>query len=158
TGYSLNGIASAAALRDRVGGGPGAKLVAILRVHGAPADVPGLTELVEDAERDGWHVVVISGVGAGVAGGAAEPDGVVFPRTLHVSARLAADLTAYFMAGGVVNITQALRRVANDLLGIPAAFAPPQEMPSHGLYHPDLLVTSVAEWDSYRSPNKPLAP
>src|SRR5581483_10257147 len=156
-GYSLNGIASAAALRDRVGGAPGTKLVAIVRVHGAPASVPGLMELVGDAERNGWQVVVISGVGAGFAVGAAEPGVTLFPRTSGVSARLAADLTSYFMAGGINNIAQALRRVGRELLGVPTVFAPPQEMPSHGLYHPDLLVTSLAEWESYRTPDKPRA-
>src|SRR5262249_35251932 len=108
--------------------------------------VPGLMELVEQAERDGWHVVVVSGVGATVA-----------MRTSGVSPLLAADLTTYFMAGGIANVTQAVRRVAHEVLGVPAGFELPKDMPAHGLYHPDLLVTSAAEWESYRSPGKPVA-
>jgi cobaltochelatase CobN len=148
TGHSLNGVTSPNALRDLVGGGPGTKLVVIARVHGAPDSVRGLSELVQEADRDGWHVVVISGVTSEVSS---------WPRTSAVSLALTTDLTSYFMAGGVSNVAQAIRRVAHELLGVPAGFEPPQQMPAHGLYHPDLLVTTVAEWESYRPPDKPVA-
>jgi cobaltochelatase CobN len=94
--------------------------------------------------------VVISGVAGGI--GAA-----TLPRTSSVSGELAASLTAYFMAGGVGNVLQAVRRVAHELLGVPAQFDAPADMPAHGLYHPDLLVTSAAEWEGYRAPGKPAA-
>jgi cobaltochelatase CobN len=150
-GYSLNGVATPGGLSELIAAGPAAKLVAIVRVHGAAAAVPGLMELVADADKDGWHVVVISGV-AGVVGGVGAP-----PRTSSVSRELAASLTAYFMAGGVANVLQAVHRVAHELLGIPAQFEPPKDMPAHGLYHPDLLVTSAVEWEGYRAPDKPSA-
>ncbi|MFL6600070.1 MAG: cobaltochelatase subunit CobN [Steroidobacteraceae bacterium] len=171
-GYSLNGITRPGALSQLVGGGAGARLVAIVRVHGAAAAVPGLIELVSEADRDGWHVVVISGVDSGAgglpgiaAGGAAaagKPDlprarSASLPRTSRVPDELAAGLTAYFMAGGVGNILQGVRRVACELLGTAARFAAPQDMPAHGVYHPDLLVTSAAEWNGYRAHDKPVA-
>jgi cobaltochelatase CobN len=146
-GCSLNGLTTPGALSKLVAAGSAAKLVAIVRVHGAADSVPGLIELVAEADRDGWHVLVISGV-AGTA---------ALPRTSGVSGELAASLTAYFMAGGVGNVLQAVRRVAHELLGIPAQFEAPKDMPAHGLYHPDLLVTSPAEWEGYRAPGKPAA-
>jgi len=163
-GYSLNGLTRPGALSQLVAGGPAAKLAAIVRVHGVAAAVPGLIELVSEADRDGWHVIVISGVdsGTGVGGLPAIAPGVgagaaELPRTASVSDELARGLTAYFMAGGVGNVLQGVRRVACELLGIAAQFTAPQEMPAHGLYHPDLLVTSAAEWDDYRAPGKPAA-
>src|SRR5262249_33047106 len=87
-GESLNGVTTAAALRSLVGGEPGAKLVAIIRVHGAPDSVIGLTELMEEAETQGWHLVVVSGV-AGmqpIAGAGA----LIWPKTSRVSSMLAA--------------------------------------------------------------------
>lgn len=146
-GYSLNGLATASALSELVCAQPDSKLVVIVRVHGAAGAVPGLVELVAEAERGGWSVVVISGVDA-VA---------VMPRTAGVSADLATSLTAYFMAGGVANITHAMRRVARELLRVPTEFEPPKEMPAHGVYHPDLLVTSGEEWESFKPASRPTA-
>ncbi|MBV8806668.1 MAG: cobaltochelatase subunit CobN, partial [Sinobacteraceae bacterium] len=148
-GHSLGGVGTSTALRDLVAAARGAKLVVIVRVHGTPSGVPGLSELVAEADGNDWHVVVISGVPGASAG--------ALPKTSAVSSSLAADLTTYFMAGGVANIAHAMRRVAHELLGVPAEFQPPQEMPSHGLYHPDLLVTNAPEWESYRAAGKPVA-
>jgi cobaltochelatase CobN len=147
-GHSLNGVTSADALSALVGAARGSMLVVIVRVHGTAASVIGLVELVAEAQKEGWSIVVISGIGA---------DAGPLPRTSNISADLAAGLTAYFMAGGVGNVVQGIRRVAQELLGVTSHFAPPAEMPAHGLYHPDLLVTSVAEWQSHRAPNKPVA-
>ena len=147
-GHSLNGVTTADTLATLVGAASGSKLVAIVRVHGTAASVPGLAELVAEAQADGWSVVVISGIGA---------DAGCLPRTSNVSSELAASLTAYFMAGGVGNVLQAVRRVAHELLGIPSQFEPPAPMPAHGLYHPDLLVTSAAQWESHRAPRRPVA-
>jgi len=145
-GRSLNGVANADDLSALIGANPG--VVTIVRVHGTAASVPGLVEVVADAQRAGSSIVVISGIGA---------EAGTLPRTSNISQELATALTAYFMAGGVSNIVQAMRRVAHDLLSMPSKFEPPAQMPAHGLYHPDLLVTSAQEWQSYRTPNKPLA-
>jgi cobaltochelatase CobN len=144
-GHTLNGVSNADELPMLIGNAPG---VTIVRIHGTAASVPGLVELVADAQRAGPSIVVISGIGA---------DAGTLPRTPDISHELATALTAYFMAGGVGNVVQAMRRVAYDLLGVPTQFDPPAQMPAHGLYHPDLLVTSVEEWQTYRVPNKPLA-
>lgn len=148
TGHSLNGITNADDLSAVLGNARGARSVTIVRVHGTAASVPGLVEFVDDAQRAGSSIVVISGIGS---------DAGTLPRTPDISHELAAALTAYFMAGGVGNVVQAMRRVAHDLLSVPTQFDPPAQMPAHGLYHPDLLVTSVDEWQTYRVLNKPLA-
>ena len=147
-GHSLNGVTTAEALSALIGVARDSKLVAIVRVHGTATSVPGLIELVAEAQRDGWSVVVISGIGA---------DAGSLPRTSNIAQELAASLTAYFMAGGVGNVVQGVRRVAHELLGVPSQFKPPAQMPAHGLYHPDLLVTSPEEWANHCAPNKPVA-
>ena len=90
----------------------------IVRIHGAVISVPGLTDLLDLAHREGWSLVVISGVG-----GAAE----ALPRTGNLTAELASNLTSYFMAGGVGQrgAGVALRR-------------------SHGTRHPVQLRTAAA--------------
>jgi cobaltochelatase CobN len=148
SGRSLNGVTSADDLRALTGAARSKAFVTVVRVHGTAASVPGLIDLVADAEKNGWSVVVISGIGA---------DAGTLPRTSGISYELAAALTAYFMAGGVGNVVQALRRAAHDLLGVASEFEPPAQMPAHGLYHPDLLITSAQEWQDHRAPNKPVA-
>jgi len=147
SGRSLNGVTNADDLSRLMRAAPGKPHITIVRVHGTAASVPGLIELIADADKNGWSVVVISGIGA---------DAGTLPRTSDISHDLAAALTAYFMAGGVGNVVQALRRVAHDLLGVPSKFEPPAQMPAHGLYHPDLLVTSAKEWQDHQTPNKPV--
>jgi cobaltochelatase CobN len=102
--------------------------VVIARVHG-----PVPEEITARAQAEGWSLVAISGVGAPVGA-----------------------LAAYFQAGGVRNIAQALRFAAREYLGINVSFEPPEQMPAHGLYHPDLLVTTADEWNEYRDPARPL--
>ena len=147
-GHSLIGLANAQALLALFGAKRSAQLLAIVRVHGAHSSVPGLIDLIGLAHREGWGLVVISGVG-----GSAD----MLPRTSNIKPELASNLTSYFMAGGVRNVASALRYAAAEQLGIAAAYDPPRAMPAHGLYHPDLLVTSAAEWEAHRLPDRPTA-
>jgi hypothetical protein len=147
-GHSLLGLSAADALLALFGARRSPRLLAIVRIHGSPSSVPGLADLIALAHQEGWGLVVISGVGGSVE---------LLPRTSRVTPELAANLTSYFMAGGAANVAQALRYAALEYLGITGAFAPPRPMPAHGLYHPDLLVTDVAEWASHRVPDAPTA-
>jgi cobaltochelatase CobN len=147
-GHSLLGLASSDALSALFGARRSSQLFAIVRIHGTVSSVSGLAELIALAYREGWALVVISGVG-----GSAE----LLPRTSNVKPELASNLTSYFMAGGVANVAQALRYAAAEHLGFAVGFEPPRPMPAHGLYHPDLLVTSAAEWNCQRAPGNPTA-
>ncbi len=148
TGYSLNGLTGPDALLTLLGPHDGSKLIVIARVHGTVAAVPGLTQLIAQAQDEGWSLAVISGVGA---------SNEVDTRTADVSSELVDHLTAYFQAGGVRNLVQAFRYVAHEHLGLSVSFEPVQAMPAHGLYHPDLLVTTADEWKGHRSASSPVA-
>ncbi len=147
-GRSLLGLSTPDALSALVGARRSPRLLAIVRIHGSVSSVPGLADLIGLAHREGWGLVVISGVG-----GSAE----LLPRTSGVKAELASNLTSYFMAGGVANVAEALRYAAVEYLGVGGSFAPPRPMPAHGLYHPDLLVTNAVEWTGHRAPDRPTA-
>ena len=144
-GYSLNGLTSPDSLAKWVG--TGHELFVIARVHGAAVAVPGLMPLVARAHEEGWSLATISGVGAGVEAGT---------RTPNVSAEVVANLTAYFQAGGVHNVAQAMRYVAHEYLDTAVSVEPARTMPAHGLYHPDLLVTTANEWNEQRDADKPV--
>jgi cobaltochelatase CobN len=147
-GHSLLNVPSAQALLARFGDQRARKLLAIVRIHGTADSVPGLMDLIALAHREGWALVVISGIG-----GAAE----LLPRTANITPEFAANLTAYFMAGGIANVSHALRYAACEHLGESIAFDLPRPMPAHGLYHPDLLVTNAAEWTAHCSSTQPSA-
>ena len=147
-GHSLLKVSTAEALLALFGDARTAQLLAIVRIHGTVAAVPGLLDLIALAHREGWALVVISGIG-----GSAER----LPRTANISAELASNLTSYFMAGGRANVAHALRYAAKEQLGAAVTFEPPSPMPAHGLYHPDLLVTTAAEWLAQTSPAQPTA-
>ena len=147
-GHSLIGLDSASALFALFGAQRSPQLLAIVRVHGTVSSVPGLADLIGLAHQEGWGLVVISGVPGSVD---------ILPRTSNVSPEFASNLTSYFMAGGVRNVAQALRYAAAEHLGIVIGYDPPQAMPAHGLYHPDLLVTNSADWTSHRAPDRPVA-
>ena len=147
-GHSLLAVAGAEALFALFGTHRSTDLCAIVRIHGTVSSVAGLAGLIDLAHREGWGLVVISGVG-----GSAE----LLPRTANLGAELASNLTSYFMAGGVHNVAQALRYVAATHLGAQCGFDAPRPMPAHGLYHPDLLVTAVDEWLAFRAAERPTA-
>ena len=142
SGHSLLGLSGSDALIALFGALRSSRLLAIVRIHGTVSSVPGLTDLIGLAHQEGWGLVVISGVG-----GSAE----LLPRTSNIEPELASNLTSYFMAGGVTNVAQALRYAAATHLGFDGGFAPPRPMPAHGLYHPDLLVTTPNEWTQHRA-------
>jgi len=145
---SLLALTTAEQLLAQVGTRRSRRFLVIVRVHGTLDSVPGLAALIGLADQEGWGLVVISGVGGGVE---------MLPRTSNIDERFAADLTAYFMSGGVENVAHALRYAAAEFLRFGVAFDPPRPMPAHGLYHPDLLVTNVAEWKSHRVNERPTA-
>jgi cobaltochelatase CobN len=145
-GHSLLGLSGPEALFALFGGRRSTQLLAIVRIHGTVSSVAGLSDLVALAHREGWGLVVISGVGGSVD---------MLPRTSNVKPESASNLTSYFMAGGATNVAQALRYAAAEHLGFAGGFDPPRAMPAHGLYHPDLLVTTAAEWSAHRRSDGP---
>ena len=147
-GHSLAQACAAEQLLSLIGTPRSPRLAVVVRIHGTPASVPGLTELVVTAEREDWKLVVISGVGTSVD---------LMPRTAGVTAAFAGALTEYFMAGGPANVANGIRFAAAMLLGSEAPYEPPRAMPAHGLYHPDLLVTDAEEWAAHRTPAVPCA-
>jgi cobaltochelatase CobN len=146
-GHSLIGL-GADELFALFGGRRSVRLLAIVRIHGTVPSVAGLPDLISLAHQEGWALVVISGAGGGMD---------LLPRTPNVEAEFASNLTSYFMAGGAGNIGQALRYAAHTHLGIEAAYEPPRAMPAHGLYHPDLLLTTAEEWGDHRPRDRPIA-
>jgi len=147
-GHSLLGLAGPDALLTLFGERRSSQLLAVVRIHGTVSSVPGLSDLIGLAHREGWGLVVISGVGGSVD---------MLPRTSNIGPEFASNLTSYFMAGGVANVTHALRYAAAEHLGFAAGFEPPRAMPAHGLYHPDLLITTAVEWAGHRTPDRPTA-
>ena len=147
-GHSLLGLPTVEALMAIFGDRRAPQLLAIVRIHGTVSSVPGLVNLIALAHREGWGLLVISGVSDGAE---------LLPRTARITAEFAANMTSYFMGGGFRNVAQALRYAAHEQFGSNVAFEPPQPMPAHGLYHPDLLITNAQEWAAHHAAGQPRA-
>ncbi|WP_173586023.1 cobaltochelatase subunit CobN, partial [Methylogaea oryzae] len=115
--------------------------VIVLRLLGKLGAVPGLTELVKAAVGQGRSVLALSGAGdmnPELAGISSVPAGL-----LH-------ETLAYFQHGGVPNLAQGLRFLADHLLLTGYGYEPPQAMPEHGIYHPELPNgAGLQEWHDY---------
>ncbi len=151
-GHSLNAIREDAELAALLAPAFAAasRCVIIARIHGKLSGVPGLAALAQSARQPGatFDLIAISGV---------EDADPALADASTCAPSIAATLTAYFMSGGMDNITQALRYLACHCLGTSHTFTPPAPMPAHGLYHPDLLVTTPGEWRDHRPAGAPLA-
>lgn len=142
---SLANVSHLSQLLERIGS-RNRHLVVIVRVHGLVSAVSGLDALVHLADREGWSLITISGTTS---------DATDLPRSHAVTDDLVRRLSRYFMEGGSLNVAHALRYVAAGLLQAPVSYQEVLPMPAHGLYHPDLLVTSEAEWNGFRDASRP---
>jgi len=144
TGCSLLGITRTDELLQRVGT-LSADTAVIVRVHGTSHSVPGLQGMRDAANQGGWKLVSISGVDASAES---------LTRSADVSAAFTERLARYFLEGGPANVAQALRYTAAVLLAVNVSHELPASMPAHGLYHPDLLITTPEEWAAHRDPQQ----
>ncbi|OYT70146.1 MAG: cobaltochelatase subunit CobN [Chloracidobacterium sp. CP2_5A] len=106
---------------------PTVKIV-IARILGGVAHFAEGFDRLEQIHREtGCHAVALPGD--------RRPDAALLARST-VGVDVIERLSAYCAAGGVTNYAQALRYAADRLLGTAFGFAPPQEAPLTGLYHP----------------------
>lgn len=126
----------------------GAKII-ILRILGRPGTVPGFSELVQRAQKQGQHLIIVSGTGdfspEYAAASTVKPD--ILQETLN-----------YLDAGGHVNLVSLLYYLSDHLLLTGFGYIPPVILPQHGIYHPDLPENATIEdWQRRCNPAFPNA-
>jgi len=144
---SLNRVKSEEHLAALVDDGGRVARVVIARVHGGPDDLPGWRRLAQYARKSDLRLLLVNAVGPPipefVAGSTVPP--AVLDRA-----------TNYLQAGGVANVENLARFLADDLLMTQFGSVPPVGLPRHGLYHPDLpRGATLAEWLDRRDPARP---
>ena len=121
--------------------------IIILRVLGRLGSVSGFAELVRHAQRQGCHLIAVSGTG--------EPD----PELAAVSTvppDVLQQALAYFQAGGSLNLAQLLRYLSDHFLLTGYGYEAAQALPEHGIYHPDLPEgAGIEDWLALRDPERP---
>ncbi|WP_028534109.1 cobaltochelatase subunit CobN [Paludibacterium yongneupense] len=121
--------------------------VLVVRLLGRHSSVPGFDALLRDAARRQRALIVVSGTG--------EPDPELAALS-SVPPQLQHDVTAYLQAGGGANLAALLRCLADRLLMTGFGYPPPQALPEHGIYHPELPTPcTLADWSLHANPDWP---
>ncbi|RFB73288.1 MULTISPECIES: cobaltochelatase subunit CobN [unclassified Herbaspirillum] len=112
--------------------------IIVLRILGRLGSVAGFAELLRHAQRQGRHLIALSGAG--------EPDAEL-AAVSTVPTDVLREALAYFHGGGSVNLAQFLRFVSDRLLLTGFAYESAVALPDHGIYHPDLEQDAgIADW------------
>ena len=147
SGHVLQAMESDAQMTELLAQQLASSRIIVLRVLGRLGSVPGFAELVRQTKSQGLHLIAISGTG--------EPDPELAAAST-VSADVLHQVSAYFQAGGSLNIAQLLRYLSDHFLLTGFGFEPAIDLPEHGIYHPDLAQgAGINDWLELRDPNKP---
>ncbi len=121
--------------------------VIVVRVLGRTSSVPGFTDLLEHARQNDKYLIVVSGTGS------LEPE---LAAVSTVRPDVVQDVQAYLDADGVVNMVNMLQCLVDRVLLTGFGYAPPTDLPQHGIYHPDFSVyPSQEDWLDYRNVAQP---
>ncbi len=139
---SLNRVKTDEHLAAFVDDGGRVARVVIARVHGGADDLPGWRRLAQYARNTDQRLLIVNAVGPPipefVAGSTVPP--AVLDRA-----------TTYLQAGGVPNVANLMRFLADDLLMTRFGSEAPVGLPRHGLYHPDLARgATITDWFEQR--------
>ncbi|MDW8426897.1 MAG: cobaltochelatase subunit CobN, partial [Meiothermus sp.] len=146
-GLSLNRLKAPEQMQLWLQGPLGQAQVVVLRLHGAPEGVPGLAALEAWAKERGQRLLFLSGLGE------LSPE---LARRSDVGPLVLKEATAYLMAGGVDNLLELMKYLADTLLETRFGHAPPAPQPEHGLYHPRLPQGATLEdWARLCDPARP---
>jgi len=124
----------------------GAKII-ILRILGRPSSIPGFSELVQRVQKQGQHLIIISGTGD------FNPE---YAAVSTVSPAILQETLNYLQAGGATNLISLLYYLSDHLLMTGFGHEPPVILPEHGIYHPDLPENATMEdWEKHKDSTLP---
>src|ERR1700678_3138878 len=144
--YSLNSLRSCEQMETLLEGELGSARVIVLRVHGPLNCVPGFDQLRAMCLERGQSLVLISGTGE------LSPE---FSQTVNVPGDVMETAANYLALGGVGNFAELFRFLSDRLLLTGYGYAPPNAMPEHGIYLPDMDAATIEDWDRRADPLKP---
>ncbi|PWJ55030.1 cobaltochelatase CobN [Dyadobacter jejuensis] len=146
-GISLLAIKSEAQMQQLLDRELAEAKIIVVRIHGRLSSIPGYGELVQKCKLRGQHLIVVSGTGE------MNPD---FAAVSTVSPGILEDTLHYLQAGGYTNLHALMLYLSDRLLYSGYGAEPPQELPEHGIYHPDLPERAdLDDWRQHHHPEKP---
>jgi cobaltochelatase CobN len=146
--YSLNSLRSEDQMEVLLAGEIGRARIIVLRVHGPLSCVPGFERLRSMCVERGQSLVLISGTGE------LSPE---FSQTVNVPGDVMETAARYLALGGVNNFVELCHFLSDRLLPTGYGYAPPNPMPEHGIYLPDMDIATIEEWERRADPRKPTA-
>lgn len=120
----------------------GAKII-ILRILGRPSTIPGFSELVQRVQKQGQHLIIVSGTSD------FNPE---YAAASTVSPDILLETLNYLDAGGHMNVVSLLHFLSDRLLMTGFGYETPVILAQHGIYHPDLPENAtVQDWEKKRN-------
>ena len=124
----------------------GAKII-ILRILGRPSTIPGFSELVQRVQKQGQHLIIVSGTSD------FNPE---YAAASTVTPAILQETLNYLDAGGHTNVVSLLHFLSDHLLMTGFGFDAPVILPQHGIYHPELPENATMEdWLLRQNPSFP---
>jgi len=146
--YSLNALRSEDQIEALLAGEIGRARIIVLRVHGPLSCVPGFERLRSRCVERGQSLILISGTGE------LSPE---FSQTVNVPADVIETAARYLALGGINNFIDLCHFLSDRLLLTGYGCGPPNPMPEHGVYLPDMDIATIEEWEQQSDPRKPTA-
>lgn len=117
--------------------------IIILRILGRPSSIPGFSELVQRVQKQGQHLIIVSGTSD------FNPE---YAAVSTVAPDILQETLNYLDAGGHINMVSLLQYLSDRLLMTGFGFDAPVILPQHGIYHPDLPENAtMADWEQRRN-------
>jgi cobaltochelatase CobN len=124
----------------------GARII-ILRILGRPSTIPGFSELIQRVQKQGQHLIIVSGTSD------FNPE---YAAASTVTPAILQETLNYLDAGGHINVAALLHFLSDHLLMTGFGFEAPVILPQHGIYHPELPENaSMEDWWLRRNPALP---
>ncbi|HEY0176186.1 MAG TPA: cobaltochelatase subunit CobN, partial [Pedobacter sp.] len=144
-GINLAAVKSEAHMAQLLDREIAAAKIIVLRILGRPSSIPGFSELVQRVQKQGQHLIIVSGTSD------FNPE---YAAVSTVSPDILQETLNYLDAGGHMNVVSLLHYLSDRLLMTGFGYEAPVILPQHGIYHPDLPENATIEdWEQKRNPS-----
>ena len=146
--FSLNALRNEDQMNALITGEMSKAKVILVRCHGPLSCIPGFDRLKTACSERGQSLVLVSGTGDNAS---------EFSETINAPSDVMHTASGYLDLGGVANFVELFRFLSDRLMLTGYGYAAPSSMPEHGIYLPEMDVSTFEDWQRQADPERPTA-